>query len=379
MEKLQKRVGQEYIPIAFERKKMSPFITLQHKKCGGIFQIAWNAFEKKPFCRCCDTEHNVEEKFRNKIKALVGEEYELVGPYKNNGKTIPIRHKKCGIITKMRPENFLTGTRCKLCSPPIDKEELGKAVMRCTENGFWISDINEQKITIKGKNGEEFVKKAPYILQELTRPTESDIFKNRVEILQPPISNMGKIYLEAKTCCEKYKVWIPEFCRGVDGYETRKKLAKELVNQGYLYRQIDGVYSLEAEVSDNIIIEQKYLTRAGAKIGAYYGSSLAHHLGILTEEPKKEYIVSNQGCQSFVKCTVRSTMVQVRKTFVQITDENYRIIVAMNLLMFLVQYPTYIKPIKAYIENERITYADIQPYIRDYPSSLEQIVSKMWD
>lgn len=140
---------------------------------------------------------------------------------------------------------------------------------------------------------------------------------------------------------------------------------------------MDGIYSLEAEVSDDIIVEQKYLDRAGKKIGVYYGQSLAYRLGIAAKDSQEEYIVSNKGAKKPVSCKIGSRMIRVQKPFVPITNENYRIIEVMNLLMFLVEQPMYMPAVKEHIKKEKVAFSDIQPYIDAYPDSLKQVISEM--
>lgn len=377
-EELQKRIdNEEYILVAYERKKNVPYITLQHRKSGEIFQIPWNVLERSSFYQCGDNSHNDEIWLENKIKELTGDEYELVESCQGPGNMIHLRHKKCGIITEMRQYKFLNGTRCRLCAPNINKKELNGIVMRCTGNEYWIDSIKGEKLTIKGINGEKFVKEAPYIIQELSRPSESEMFRNRVELYQPGISHIGEMYLQAKEYCEKYGVWIPDFDKSTAAYIMWRRNSHILVRQGYLYRQMDGIYSLEAEVSDDIIVEQKYLDRAGKKIGVYYGQSLAYRLGIAAKDSQEEYIVSNKGAKKPVSCKIGSRMIRVQKPFVPITNENYRIIEVMNLLMFLVEQQMYMPAVKEHIKKEKVDFSDIQPYIDAYPDSLKQVISEM--
>lgn len=56
-----------------------------------------------------------QEEFENEIKELVGDEYTVLGEYKNTDTKILICHNKCGHEYKVIPDSFLHGNRCPGC------------------------------------------------------------------------------------------------------------------------------------------------------------------------------------------------------------------------------------------------------------------------
>lgn len=55
------------------------------------------------------------EGFKQEVKDLVGNEYTVLGEYINNKTKIAIRHK-CGKEYDVRPDHFLGGSKCPVCS-----------------------------------------------------------------------------------------------------------------------------------------------------------------------------------------------------------------------------------------------------------------------
>lgn len=57
-----------------------------------------------------------DDEFRKEVKALVGDEYLVLGHYEGCNTKIEFKHKKCGLSFKMRPNGFLQGHRCPNCA-----------------------------------------------------------------------------------------------------------------------------------------------------------------------------------------------------------------------------------------------------------------------
>ena len=375
---VQKLIGKEFKVLSIIRERNFSRVVLQHTKCGYVFSISLNAFLKRPFCRNCDENHVPELVFRKRMQDLTGDEYELVSKYKSSNDMVKIRHKRCGTVSEMKAENFLYGSRCTLCTRSVYKEQFQDILDQYAGENYHVVDIKGHKIAVQGPDGIVYEHKAPFFIQELSRPTPSDIFKDRQNILVPAITARAEMYLEAKKCCERYQVWIPDFEPGTEGYAMRKSLAKRLVKEGYLFRQVEGVYSIQEFIPDEVIVNQKYIERAGEKIGVYYGKSLAYRCGIIDDKPDKEYILCNNGSSSFVTGKVRDTEVRVKKTYIPITGQNYYLIEALNLLMFLVIYPSCQKKVEDYLMKKGIFLDKLEPLAREYPESINKIIMKLF-
>lgn len=64
------------------------------------------------------------DEFVAEVRALVGEEYEVLGEYANNSTKISIKHRICKTHQHIRPFEFLRGAKCTICHPKKIKNKL---------------------------------------------------------------------------------------------------------------------------------------------------------------------------------------------------------------------------------------------------------------
>lgn len=110
-------VGGEYV-------FMEPYINsytkikVKHNKCGRVYEVQPNAFLHGSRCPYCVYEsfRKTNNKFKQEIYDLVGDEYTFLDSYVNNKTKIKVKHNKCGNVYKVTPGNFIHGNRCPYCS-----------------------------------------------------------------------------------------------------------------------------------------------------------------------------------------------------------------------------------------------------------------------
>lgn len=56
-----------------------------------------------------------DKQFKQEVNKLWGGEYVVCSPYQTNYKKVVVEHIKCGFYFKVKPNNFLNGTRCPKC------------------------------------------------------------------------------------------------------------------------------------------------------------------------------------------------------------------------------------------------------------------------
>lgn len=61
------------------------------------------------------TKRKTTAEFKQDVYDLVGDEYSVLGTYKNNKTKIKMKHNVCGHEWGVMPNNFLRGTRCPAC------------------------------------------------------------------------------------------------------------------------------------------------------------------------------------------------------------------------------------------------------------------------
>ncbi|MBS4893807.1 MAG: DUF2726 domain-containing protein [Veillonella parvula] len=93
---------------------------IRHAKCGLTDFKTIEYLRKLPQIKCsfCSGRKYNTNLFCQKVKQLVGNEFDVLGEYVNTDVPIAMLHKKCGNIIHITPHSFLRGSRCKYCSHP---------------------------------------------------------------------------------------------------------------------------------------------------------------------------------------------------------------------------------------------------------------------
>ena len=82
--------------------------------------------------------------------------------------------------------------------------------------------------------------------------------------------------------------------------------------------------------------------------------------------------------EGFSDRRVGDTIIKVRRPYVQITNENYRIIEALNLLMFVVKLSSYRNKVEDYLIKEHIGMDLLEPYIDLYPETIKKVTKVLF-
>ncbi len=97
-------------------------ILMKHLPCNYKYYVTPNAFLRNRRCPNCIgeriSEANVKThlQFIQEVLALVGDEYEVIGKYKNSYTKIKIKHNLCKEVYEVKPNSFLNGQRCPRCN-----------------------------------------------------------------------------------------------------------------------------------------------------------------------------------------------------------------------------------------------------------------------
>lgn len=92
-------------------------ILIYHKECDREFGIVAAAFKHKGTCPLCNGKFksNTTE-FKEKVKIITNDEYEVLGEYITCKDKIKLKHKECETIYFATPDDFINGgTRCPNC------------------------------------------------------------------------------------------------------------------------------------------------------------------------------------------------------------------------------------------------------------------------
>lgn len=110
-------VGNEYSVLG-KYKNANTKIRMEHNKCNHTYMALPSSFLKGhsrcPYC--CNYYHMTTKIFKYRVHKLVGNEYTVLGKYKNIKTKIKMKHNKCGFVYMISPDLFLRGCRCPRCS-----------------------------------------------------------------------------------------------------------------------------------------------------------------------------------------------------------------------------------------------------------------------
>lgn len=231
-------------------------VTCECKKCGRVFTKNFVALAKHPHCPNCrytkvsEKRAKDEAVFREEFAALVNEnEYEIFS-YGSGPNGLKLLHKKCNHITVMSGTDFLSGGRCDLCGMPY-KEEFSKYIKKISGGRYEIlPEARNFKFSVKdvlsGRIIENIDKKT--IIQEISRPTQSDVFPLDLDVRKKKSGIKFKSLAESILALINSRPFKDYSLREIyESYGTGKntssaKKIKMLCRQGMIAQVGDGLY-----------------------------------------------------------------------------------------------------------------------------------------
>jgi hypothetical protein len=93
-------------------------VQIKHLACGRIYSVKPQNFISGSRCRECyfQSRRKTDEQFKQDIRELEGNNYEVVTTYKNATTKVMFKHNICGNVFSSKPSDFLSGRRCPKCS-----------------------------------------------------------------------------------------------------------------------------------------------------------------------------------------------------------------------------------------------------------------------
>ena len=123
-------------------------ILIRHNECGKEYLVAPNHFVQGKRCPSCSkinsgVKRKTHEEFVQEVFDLVGDEFTVLGKYKNGKTKIKIRHNsdKCSSnVLNITPTEFLRGNRCPVCSGKAKKttESFSKEVQEMFNGDYTV-------------------------------------------------------------------------------------------------------------------------------------------------------------------------------------------------------------------------------------------------
>lgn len=123
-------VGNEY-EFLEDYKNSKTRITVRHNTCGNEYLVRPGCFIGGKRCpKCYGGKKKTDLEFKDEVRELVGEEYVFLEEYKTSHTKIMVKHNACGNEYLVKPTNFLSGTRCPICSESAGEKAVAKYLTR---------------------------------------------------------------------------------------------------------------------------------------------------------------------------------------------------------------------------------------------------------
>lgn len=133
-------VGNEYTVLSRYTKASNP-IKIRHNTCGFVYETRTSNFIYQG-CRCPKCAGKLQytnQSFKEKVFSIFGNEYTVLGNYKNTKTKIKIRHNVCGFVIDILPLNFLRRRSCPYCSGKfLDQKMFSKIISQMEDTKEYV-------------------------------------------------------------------------------------------------------------------------------------------------------------------------------------------------------------------------------------------------
>lgn len=130
-EKVRELVGDEYEFLEYYIE-YSTRIRMIHWDCGTKFRVSPDNFYVGQRCPLCvGRKRRTTEEFYQEVRDLVGDEYTFYGDLKRLDSKMPVTHNKCGHNYEVSPTSFITNSaRCPNCYHSKGEEAVANVLQR---------------------------------------------------------------------------------------------------------------------------------------------------------------------------------------------------------------------------------------------------------
>ena len=155
------------------------------------------------------------------------------------------------------------------------------------------------------------------------------------------------------------------------------------VSSGKLRRYDTGIYYIPEEsifksgsqLSQNSVIEKKFLISDNERFGYISGINFANMIGITSQVPASCEVVTNKASKEYRETKLASAKIILRKPRVEINDANYKSLQFLDLLKDIDLYSELEgkelnKKILAYMNKAGITFSDLKDFLSFYPDKI---------
>lgn len=410
-------IEQYYVFIPFN----TTILRMEHKECGTKFFTTPAGFVAGWKCPTCtkkpavrkkqtkdspdtDKQHKKSIPFEDRVKALVGDEYTVMGEYKGQNQPIAIQHNPCGHIQEFYPKHFLNGQRCERCTELIAAEKIPEIVNYMTDGQYTVTHVGTNLCEFREKGGATVEISLAKFLQEARRPTPSDILPVPIENLKedwndsiwkfyggyqnkenlPVRIDKLALYREIRSWYKDDQLIFMEDLRThfpESYYKTLKSGIKQLIKARLLFRIEPGIYTiLIQKVTPLQLLREKYLVRNGNRIGIFDSKSLAYKMGLTDEKPDALYIMTNkESMEHGRRRIINGVPVHIRGNKLLIYEDNYKHIMVMEALKYCFHYDaSRINRVLQFIKDNNLDLERFTGLMQFYSKNITNMFMKIW-
>ncbi len=174
---------------------------------------------------------------------------------------------------------------------------------------------------------------------------------------------------------------------------TKNNIRQKIMNyaaEGKLKRYDTGIYYIPKEsifktattLSQNSVIEKKYLYLGTARCGYISGINFANRIGLTTQVPASYEVVTNKASKEYRETTLASSKIIIRKPRIRVDESNYKALQFLDLLKDIDLYSeldgrALNDRIKEYMKKSGLQFQQLEQYLSLYPDKLFRSMYKV--
>ena len=164
---------------------------------------------------------------------------------------------------------------------------------------------------------------------------------------------------------------------------NKRRQFKILVDSGKLKRFDNGIYYIpkksklggEVCIPPDVFVQKKYVARNNRILGYYSGYTFANQIGISTQVPYIQEIVTNEMGNPIKRLNLNGRTFVIRKARTQITETNVKVLQLLDLLKDIEMYSELDRDelrecLLKYITSNKITKALVDMYLPLFPDKI---------
>ncbi|WP_258297698.1 hypothetical protein [Paenibacillus peoriae] len=148
--KIVKDLTNDEYKVLGEYKNVSTKVHMKHLACGNEFHITPNSFMGGQRCPNCPLKRDeARRQFEERIRSLVGDEYEVLSPYKGVDTKVKLKHVPCGNEYLANPSGVLRGERCPSCarlSRTRTVKQVRKEITELVGNEYYLHELTKTHV-----------------------------------------------------------------------------------------------------------------------------------------------------------------------------------------------------------------------------------------